>query len=357
MRRRRKRSKSSRIFGGLLMVLSLIVTLAGLGTAVYLERLQELSIAAAPPAADGAPITAPIAPQPAPVTSTLAQSEVRSDPLAASAAVPSTLAPPLTATIATPPATDATTGSSSPTPPLTEVTQELAVPEPPAANEPPEVTVTVAPTNPPVADQPEHYWVEYGVFAGERYAQRLQQSLADLGLDAMVTPAPSRSGRHLVRVRSAQLLGYAAAHAAALQAQAELKIDTLIHRTDGPSAPVVSVHAAPEPVASSGTSTPPQAPYWVQFGAYPHHQQAARFQERLASQGIDTVVISVRGVSGRTLYCVRSVGLNDRTSALAMGQRGQQATNADFLVGQIALHSAPIPRPKPAIPTRMPDDG
>ena len=117
------------------------------------------------------------------------------------------------------------------------------------------------------AAAPSQYWVEYGVFTGARAAKRLQQALANQGLDTVITQTHAPDGRALVRVRSS-LLDHGAAKAASESARQALKLSALLHRSAAPPAQTVARAAAPS--VSQG--------YWVQFGAFPHRQQAARLQ-------------------------------------------------------------------------------
>jgi len=326
----RKPSRSARIFSALLLGLSLLVTLAGLGTAIYLERTRDSSAAPTPLLTAETPSAAAAA---APTLSAamVATSDTH-DPLAASAAVPAPAAP---RGVESP---ERHGGTSSP--PRTALLE--AAPESPgraAVLPPPEATKAAAPDDvAPVATQ---YWVEYGVYAGARAAKRLQQALADHGLDSVVVPTHAPDGRPLLRVRSSLLLDYGAAKAASENARQALKLGTLLHRSAAP--PAQAVARAPAPSARQG--------YWVQFGAFPHRQQATRLQEQLARSGVETAVSTMRGTSGRTLYWVRSLNLPDRDSAMVIASRGQGAGSTDFLVGQRVARPAPA-----AEPNRTEDD-
>lgn len=316
-----RRSRSSRILSAALLTLSVFVTLAGLATAIYLERLRDSSRPA--PASPSA-----IAPTSAPIVAVSDAHEVavvgpapggsQHDPMAAGAAVP---------TKAAAGESPAEPRAGSTTPHAETVSTRTAMLEAPPVQPAPAVT-TLAPR----VEATHRYWVEYGVFVGHRYAKRLQQALANQGLDATLVATRAPDGRPLVRVRSAPMPDYAQARAAAQSARSALKISTLVHRVAAPAPAAVA--AAPElaPAPSRG--------YWVQFGAFPHRHQAARLQSELARGGLETIVSSMRGTSGRTLFYVRSVGFADHQSAVAAAHRGQEAANVDFLVGRSTARSA-----------------
>jgi cell division septation protein DedD len=314
----RKPSLASRILSGSLLAPSLLVTLAGLGTAIYLERARDLAAAAPPapvaalrtetpdqaaaPLPGAAVLTRATREPPAPVDAAPAVPAVAESPAVVSPPVP-----------APPPAESPVAGSSAPmAPAMARQVAALEAPPPAAA-----AALPAAATG--------HYWVEYGVFVGERYARRLQQALADHGLAATVVASHAPDGRPLLRVRSAAMADYAGARAAAASAEQALGIGTLVHRSAGES-------PAPTPapvIASSGDQR-----YWVQFGAFPRPQQAERVKDVLQQSGIDTIVSTMRATSGRLFFLVRSVRLPDRDSALALAHRGRQAANVDVLVGR-----------------------
>jgi cell division protein FtsN len=308
----RKPSRAARVLSALLLSLSLLATLAGLGTAIYLERARDAPVAQTP--GDAAPI----------LSAAMVTASDTHDPLAASAAV------------ATP-----TRGVESPerhggtsSPPQTALLEAA----PAAVLQSPAATTAAAPGE--AAAAPSQYWVEYGVFTGARAAKRLQQALANQGLDTVITQTHAPDGRALVRVRSS-LLDHGAAKAASDSARQALKLSALLHRSAVP--PAQTVARAPAPSVSQG--------YWVQFGAFPHRQQAARLQEQLARGGIETAVSPMHAASGRVLYRVRSLALPDRDSAAAVASRAQEAGSSDFLVGQS------VARPTAAAePARTEDD-
>lgn len=313
------------------------MTLAGLGTAIYLERMRDSSVAPTPTPPLAAETPSGNATVPILSAAAVATSDTH-DPLAASAAVS---APAPAHSVESPERHGGT--SSPPTVMRLPQTALLEVaPETPARAavlSPPEATKAAEPND--AATPARQYWVEYGVYTGARGAKRLQQALADHGLDTVIVPTHAPDGRPFLRVRSSLLLDYGAAKAASERARQALKLSTLLHRSVAP--PAQAVARAPAPSASQG--------YWVQFGAFLHRQQATRLHERLARSGVETAVSTMRGTSGRTLYWVRSLNLPDRDSAMVVASRGQGAGSTDFLVGQS------IARPAPAAePNRTEDD-
>ena len=293
------------------------MTLAGLGTAIYLERTRDSM---------GTPSPAAETPNATILSAAIVSPTDSHDPLAASAAVPTRDSPERHGSTSLPTATAPQTQIAMLEPPV------AAAPSPSPSTDGAEPTHAAALDDAASPDTP--YWVEYGVYNGARGAKRLQQALADHGLDTVVVPTHAPDGRPLLRVRSSLILDRAAAKAASENARQALKLSTLIHRGAAAPAPAQTVAHALVPSAS------PQG-YWVQFGAFPHRPQAARLQEQLARSGIETAVSTMLGTSGRTLYRVRSLALPDRDSALAIAGRGQEAASGNFLVGQSIAHPAP----------------
>ena len=185
------------------------MTLAGLGTAIFLEHTRDASMPTSALTSDstsGNTVDTTAAPiQPA----TMVATNGVHDPLAASAAVPaeSTESPERHGSTASPPQQTA----------RLEVAPEPA-PAPAAAALPIEPSNIAEPEEAAAAPAPQ-YWVEYGVFTGARAAKRLQQELADKGLDTTITPTHAPDGRPLLRVRSSSLLDYGAAKAASASAR------------------------------------------------------------------------------------------------------------------------------------------
>lgn len=355
----RRPSRASRIFSALLLTLSLLATLTGLATAIYLERARDaadpttLAETASPAAA--APIVQTAA-MPADQSAADAASKTH-DPMAASAAIPAPpsiepragAAAPAVSPARSPESPEHEPATSSPTivaPPSPQVARLEVTPEPPApaVTRSPAATVDAheAVTSPAtIATTP--YWVEYAVYTNARAAKRLQQTLSDQGLKTVIVATHTPDGRPLLRVRSGSELDYGAAKAASDNVRQALKLSALIHR----GTPTREQDGAPAAVARESAPSVSQG-YWVQFGAFPHRPQAERLQQELARGGVATAVSTMRGTSGRTLYRVRSLNLPDRDSALAVAGRGREAGSTDFLVGQSIA--------RPAEPNRTEND-
>lgn len=336
----RRPSRTSRIFSALLLTLSLLATLTGLGTAVYLERARDAETTAV-----ATETTSPVAAAPI-VPATAIAANTTHDPMAASAAIPAPPAIEPRAGAATPTAAPtrdaespeqlaATSSPATVAPPASQVARLEVTAEPPARalTLSPAATVDAHEPATPVATATaatqSQYWVEYGVYTNARAAKRLQQALSDQGLNTVIAPTHTPDGRPLLRVRSAAELDYGTAKAASENVRQALKLSALVHR----GTPARDQDAAPAAVAQVSTPSASQG-YWVQFGAFPHRPQAERLQEQLARGGIETAVSTMHGTSGRILYWVRSLNLPDRDSALAVAGRGQDAGSTDFLVGQ-----------------------
>jgi cell division protein FtsN len=325
-------SWSSRILSGFLLGLSFCVTVAGIATAVYLERPHDPPLRPPPLVAASQDM----------VGTTLPATPTQTAAMGADAALRSAQpdAPGNAAWAEPQPRDEPGIGTTAPDATGAPASPQTALLEPlPAEAQAPQPT---GPAAAPVASD-HHYWVEYGVFVGARYAKRLQEALAAHGLDAVVVPTHGSGHRPLLRVRSAPLADYARARDAAENAGRMLRLTALIHRSSIGSGQL----AAAKPAMAARKHE-----FWVQFGAFPHHWQAARLRNALAQGGIDTVVTGLRAPSGRPVFAVRSPPLPDRPSAAAIAMRGQQAGNVDFLIGQRGEAAPDRPRKarSPAVP-------
>ncbi len=321
----KKRTAGSRAAGALLLTLSLGVAGFGIATAVYLEQPagtgpretpHVMATVPAPPhdplaAAAAVPSDAEVPPPPSIALPALEPQAGASVPPAGAAAVaaPETLPP------AASPALEPQAGPSVPSPsgPPPQ-TAALEPPPPPAASPP---AALAAPIPPPAAELPERYWVEYGVFAREPGALRLQQELRREGLAAIIVGTHGRDGRKLLRVRSAPLADLGAAQHDIGAARRGLRLAALLHRGS--------------PAAATAM---PAAQYRVQFGAFAYPQHAAQLSRELSRGGLAVTVSSVRGASGKPLYLVRSLPVPDHAQAVALGARGQELAQTDFLIEQ-----------------------
>ena len=289
----RKGSLPSRLLGAVLLGFAVAVSVLGLGAGLYLDRGR-------------APTAAPLVRAEAGVKPPVASVELQPhDPTMAAAAVVAT-EPAVGTAKATPTDALATVepqaGAAAPAPTLPQLAPPapIASPAPPVAKpvESPFAMTTVMPAPAP-AEPP--YWVEYGVFAGKHYALRLQKRLAESGIDSLITRTHTPAGRALWRVRSTGLADRAGARAAAEEVQ-PLKLAALIHH-----------HLA--------AAAPAPKTYLVQFGTFASRPPAVRLQRQLAAQGITASVTSLRTVSGKLLFLVRSPRLQDRDSAERLAQR------------------------------------
>lgn len=298
----KKRSATTPVAGMLVVALSLGVAGFGIATAIYLEHPLRPAAPQSPQASDALP-----APP--------------HDPLAAAAAVP--IPPEPAAGVL--PAIEPQAGSTAPQP---AESAALEAPPPAAASAPAVSAALPAPRR--GAESKSGYWVEYGAFAGERYARRLQQALSRQGLDAVIVATHARDGRKLLRVRSAPLTDLATARQAAAEAQRRLRLAALVHRG--------SPTAAPE------------RHYWVQFAAFAKPKPAARLSRTLRRGGVAASVSSVRAASGKSLYLVRSPVVAGRAKALALGERGRLVAQTDFLIGERLAEARPHPARGPPRP-------
>jgi cell division protein FtsN len=289
---RKKRSAWSRLAGSAVLTLSLGVMAFGIGTAVYLDRsptphsapatgqtATALPLLIAPPAPPRDPLAANaavLAPAPAPAPATLAKIEPEAGPSA-----PAQSAAPLAV--------------PAPSKPLAAI--------PPAPPEAPPAT-----TRPPA-----QYWVEYAVYRGTTYAERLQQALARKGLSAVIVKTHGRRGIALLRVRSLPTHDLAAARRTLQQAKTALRIAPLLH------------YGSP--------TAAPRNHYWVQFGAFRKVRQATVLRHRLARAGIVTTLRAVRGSDAKFFYLVRSEPLATHAMALAIAAQAQPVTRIASLIG------------------------
>ena len=250
----------------------------------------------------------------------------RGSPLAAAAAVP--LEPPPAERGALPAIEPQAGGTRAESPPPAQT----ALLEPPSGSPAPSAAPLALAPPPGQAAEPRpvtQYWVEYGVFAGQRYARRLQQALAEQGLDTRIVRTHTPQGRPLLRVRSEATADLAAARAAAATAEGALTISTLVHRA-APSAAAATKH------------------YRVQFGTFPTRQQAAQLKRDLSKGGVAATVSLVRGKGDKPLYFVRSLRLPDRLSATLLAARGREIAQVDGLIeehGSRPYRSLPPPPP------------
>lgn len=345
---KKKPSIVSRLISAGLLTLSLLVVLVGIGTAVYLEdarapapQQQAAAESLAAPPAVPAPQQQATAESPSPPAVPTLPAPPPHDPLAAAAAPPSVPAPAPPAVTPAAPRPAPVAVESVPPAPAPETATSLALIEPqagepaePAADagqtapsetapaQPAAPAEAAAPSTLPSAEPPPAYWVEYGVYVGKTYAQRLKQKLAEQGLESVVVRTRTPAGRPLLRVRSDHVT-HAAALAASETAHRALKIRPLIHRD----------HRVPPSAAGIAVASAAPRGYWVQYGAFAHRHNAQRLGHELTRHGLHAKVYFKRGTSGKPLYLVRSSGLPDRASAAQLAQRYRQIAAAGVLIG------------------------
>jgi cell division septation protein DedD len=332
--------RTLRWLGATLLALCLAVAALGLVTALYLDRALESSQSAAPALVPMPPSAAldPLAKGPAPQPETdndanLARDAIAApaDTTAAMAAAP-TVAPaaePLVSPIepdTLPDVAAATAALATIEPRSGTSATDAAEPSPPPVAAMPDPRPRPGPSSPPIG-----WSMEYGVFARDRAAKRLQQELARHGLEAFLVATHTPSGRPLLRVRSTLLADRPAAQAASATAARALGIAPLVHR--------------------ARSIAQPEKQYWVQFGAFPRYQQATRLHTKLAAHGVATTVHSARTKSGKVLFLVRSTGYHDRALAVAAGLRGEAAAKVSFFVGERPAPLKDEPRRSRAAPT------
>jgi cell division septation protein DedD len=311
----KKRSWPARLVGAALLGSAAAAAGLGLGAGLYLDP-------------GSAPAPAPIASAASPDTPIEAPLPEARDPRRTAAArlKPAVAPPPLPAPAL--PALEPQSGPSTPPAPTAPAPAVAALPPPEAPAAAPAPPPSPAPRAAATRAAPG-YWVEYGVFAGEHYARRLQQSLSAQGIRSIITRTHTPAGRPLWRVRSAGLSDLGAARAAAGAARQSLKLASLIHR-----------HAP--------ARAPKAERYWVEFGRFPARPEARRMQQKLAQHGIATTVTSMRDKSGKPLFSVRSSHLASRAGAGKLVRQARGVLEARIVIGHDrASHRPHQPRPPP----------
>jgi len=314
MMRRRKPSTSSSMFGVFLLMLIVLVTLAGIGTAIYLQGSGEFAQTAR--ISRDATIVARDDSPPPPLEPTSPPPRKAEGPPPPPELPATTTAMPAIEPAAGPSSNDAPADISpaEPSPaPSTAPQQTAALEAPATANSPPEPPqATVQNTLESVSK--DGFWIEYGVYVGRRYAERLQRSLGAIGLDAEITTAHTPKGRALLRVRSPAIADRAAARAMARKAEHALGIATLIHTT---------AIAAPQ-TAMVARSSKSDGPYWVQFGAFAHSAPAKGLQDTLKRGGVATVLSKTTTTHHKPLFVIRSIKIGSLHAALTVAARGNE---------------------------------
>ena len=373
LRLKGRRSAASKIFSAVVLGLSVIIALAGLGTAIYLQHAPELTASVASPTSALAAI-----PMPAPVTgrsatANLAPAPSEPAPLPREArAAPSAPADPITAApspsapspapsddlpdLAPTAGTSVAPGAAASAPDIVPASPPLALTaavvalapaapvavaplpqrdDPAAATAPSQPIASLeapraalaepAPATPAEgANAAPRFWVEYAVYARRHYADHLQKDLAKQGLDTVVVRTHTPDGRPLLRVRSAHPVDREAAETAAATARQSIKIVALIHRLAGDAGATIA-------------SNPATPLYWVRVGSFAARHSATAARRALARHGIATILYSARDKADKPLFYLKSSGNPDRLAAAGLAARAGTYVTAPASVRMSAL--------------------
>jgi cell division protein FtsN len=366
LRLKGRRSAASKIFSALVLGLSVIIAVAGLGTAIYFQHAPELTASIASPTSALAAIPMPAPAMGRPATASLAPAPSEPAPLPGDARpAPSAAADAIAA--APPPSPNADLPDVAPTagtsvapgaaasapdivpasPPLAAAVVALApaapvavVPlpqrdDPAAATAPSQPVASLeaplatlsepAPATPAEgASAAPRFWVEYAVYARRHYADNLQRDLAMQGLDAVVVRTHTPDGRPLLRVRSGHPVDRETAETATATARQSIKIVALIHRLPGDAgATIAGIPATPL--------------YWVRLGSFTARHSATAARQALARHGIPTVLYSARDKAEKPLFYLRSSANPDRLAAAELAARAKSYVIAPASVRMSAL--------------------
>jgi cell division protein FtsN len=297
-------TRSRKAWGATLLLMCLLALVLGVFGAVYFERHEPGSpqVASNQPTTTG-PVT------PAPVAQPPAATPPPENKPATQAVPPPESAPPQTAQNPAPPTAAPNTTA-----------QQLD-----------HISPSAAPAN--VGSAAPRYWVEFGAYEGSFYADRLKQTLNQLGIAATVTAAPGAHGQRYLRVRGADQSDRTAAQAELAKAKTALGIAPLLHRV-----------AAVSPGATRAAAAAPSGNHWVQFGAFRSRGTADKMLASLHKSDIQASVIKIKIGSGSSLYLVRVSGLADRAAAAHIAQQGTAALHSkDVLIGE-SLRARPPPQ-------------
>jgi cell division protein FtsN len=206
-----------------------------------------------------------------------------------------------------------------------------------------EISPTAAPAD--VASAAPRYWVEFGAYDTAYYADRLKQSLGQLGIDAVIGVVAGKNGKTYLRVRTSGDSDRATAAAQLTKAQSALRIRPLLHRAAAASP---ATPRAPEAQAKPTT----KREYWVQFGAFRERHNARTMVSQLRKKDIQASVFEIKNSDLKLLYLVRASGLSSYAQARQTAQIGGAATRtSDAFIGQD--HPSAF-RPNPGLNPRAP---
>src|SRR6185437_7582326 len=331
-------TRSRRAWSAALLLMALLALVLGVFGAVYFQGNQSPQVANTEPAQTQAEAPAASGPEAQPPQ---AAAPAENKPQEQAAAPPESNLP--AATPSSPQALQA--------PPPASVTPAPAeiLPQTQTANLPPspddeaerlaQIWPSAAPAN--VASAAPRYWVEFGAYDGAFYADRLKQSLGQLGIDATVSSAPGKHGRHYLRVRTSGDSDHATAATQLAKAQSALHISPLLHRVATVSPAVTRAPEAKTSPAKSGA-------YWVQFGAFRAHQNAEQVLAQLRKSDIQASVVERKSGNLKPLYLIRVSSLSDRAQAQEIAQQGSAALHShDVLIGESHAAAGLHPRQPP----------
>ncbi len=186
------------------------------------------------------------------------------------------------------------------------------------------------------------YWVEFGAYEGAADADRLKQSLGRLGIDATISNAPGKDGRHYLRVRTAADSDHATAAVQLANAQSALHIAPLLHRA---AAIIPAPTRVPEVTATPAAS----GAYWVQFGAFRERPNAELVLSQFRKNDIQASVIERKNSDLKPLYLIRVASLSNQAQAEQVARHGSDALRShDVLIGE----SIAAPGLHPRLPPR-----
>jgi cell division protein FtsN len=320
------------------LLMALLALVLGVFGAVYFQRNEGPLVANNVPTQNPAPPPAAATPEAQPPqAATPAENKPQeqaatppdSNPTAATPSVPQTTeAPPPTLPPAAPAPTQTLPQIQSVTPPVSpdSEAQRLA-----------QIAPSAAPAN--VASAAPRYWVEFGAYKGARYADRLKQSLDQLGIDATIASAPGKNGRRYLRVRTAGDSDRATAATQLAKARSALHIAPLLHR---------AAAVGPTPTRPpEAKAAPAGGAYWVQFGAFHERRNAEQVLSKLRKNDVQASVIEQKNRHLKPLFLIRVSSLSDQAQAAQVARHGSAALRShDVLIGKSSagLHPRPPPR-------------
>jgi cell division protein FtsN len=208
-----------------------------------------------------------------------------------------------------------------------------------------QISPSAAPAS--VASAAPRYWVEFGAYDTAHYADRLKQSLGQLGIDATTSRVAGKNGRTYLRVRTSGDSDRATATAELAKAQSALGIKPLLHRA-------TAISPAPARPPEAQATPAKKGDYWVQFGAFRARENAVTMLSQLHKKDIQAFIFERKNSVSKPLYLVRVSGLSTYAEARRTAQLGRTATHTtDAFIGQDHPSSSRShPGLNPRAPTR-----